>query len=91
MASNTSTPSADKFREIIERDRETREKYEWSGNVLQYLEFVKQDPAVSQLAHSRLYKMLTAPGFEDIAIEDDARLSRIFKNQKLRKARKSRL
>ena len=83
-----STTSDDKengeFRAIIDRDRETRSKYKWKGNLLGYLDLVKKDPDIVKLAHARLYDMLRAKGIHEVDIEQDPRLLRIFKNQKLR-------
>jgi len=72
------------FRAIIDRDRETREKRLWSGSLLEYLELVKKTPGFTQLAHERLYSMMRDAGIQEINIEEDARLSRLFKNRKLR-------
>lgn len=72
------------FKAIIERDRETREKQQWSGTLIEYLELVEKNPSVTQLAHERLYNMIRDSGIEEINVEEDARLSRLFKNRKLR-------
>ncbi len=76
--------AVDEFKRIIDSDRETRSKYKWSGSCLEYLENVKNDPGLSQLAHSRIYNMITHVGVQDINVEEDARLQRLFKNEKLR-------
>jgi len=72
------------FRALIDKDRETREKKQWKGNLLDYLEVIKSDHALAQLAHSRMYGMIRDAGISEINIEEDARLVRLFKNKKLR-------
>lgn len=76
--------SQEEFRAIIEKDRESREKNQWSGTLLEYLELVKKNPELAQLSHQRIYNMLISPGVAEIDVENDPRLSRIFKNKKLR-------
>ena len=85
MGENNPSTTNGQFREIIEKDREARERFSWSGKVIEYLDVVKEDPSLAQLSHSRLYNMLVAAGVEEINLEDDARLARIYKNQKLRR------
>ena len=41
------------FAAIIEQDRSERQKLEWQGTFLQYLELVKQRPQLADLAHKR--------------------------------------
>jgi serine protein kinase len=76
--------SGDDFRAIIQRDREAREKRRWQGNLLEYLDVIKKEPRLAQLAHARLYGMIHEQGIIEINVEEDARLSRLFKNRKLR-------
>lgn len=82
--SSSSTVIED-FKAIIKKDRENRTRRHWSGTLLEYLEKVKQTPTLPLLAHARIYNMITQAGVEEINVEEDARLSRLFKNQKLRK------
>ena len=72
------------FKAVIDRDRESRSKFKWKGALLDYLEVIKKNPGEAQLAHSRIYSMLTGKGVIEINTEEDARLSRIFKGQKIR-------
>jgi len=72
------------FKSIIEKDRETREKHHWSGTCLEYLSKVEANPELAQLSHSRIFKMIADCGIHDINVEEDAKLTRLFKNQKLR-------
>lgn len=73
------------FRAIIDKDRETREKTSWQGTCLEYLEIVKENPEIAQLSHHRLYEMIRGEGIEEIAVEEDPKLSRLFKNRRLRR------
>ena len=73
------------FRAVIEKDRETRNKRSWSGNMLEYLEHVKNNPGVTQLAHERIYSMMRDLGIEEINVEEDPRLARLFKNKKIKR------
>ena len=77
--------SVEQFKAIIEKDRETREKHEWRGTLLEYLDIVKQKPEVARLSHARLYDMIRDAGIEEVNVEEDAKLARLFKNKKLRK------
>lgn len=80
MANKTSDIS---FQSIIQKDRETRTKFKWEGSFLEYLELVKENPSIAQLAHSRVYNMVKDAGLEEINTEEDPRLSRLFKNERL--------
>ncbi len=84
MAQSNHTPGNDDFQKIIEKDREKRTKSRWSGTALEYLELVRKDPTFTKLAHARIYEMMIEPGIQDLNVEDDARLQRIFKTDKVR-------
>jgi serine protein kinase len=73
------------FRAIIDKDRETRKRDHWEGTLLEYLELVKQNKELAQLSHQRIYNMMVRPGVEEIDVEEDPKLSRIFKNKRLRR------
>lgn len=73
------------FKEIISRDRETRQTQKWKGTLLDYLELVKKDPEIVCLSHGRIYDMIKSAGVEEINTEEDAKLGRLFKNRKLHK------
>jgi serine protein kinase len=75
--------SSSDFKAIIDKDRETRTKFKWTGNLLQYLDLVKQTPEIVKLAHARIYEMIRRAGIEEINVDEDARLSRLYKNKKL--------
>jgi serine protein kinase len=73
------------FQKIIQDDRDTRKKTSWKGTMLEYLELVKENPTIPSLAHKRLYEMLVKSGVHEINVEEDPRLKRIYKGEKLRK------
>jgi serine protein kinase len=66
------------FARIIEEDRAQRSEEKWRGTFLDYLEKVKQDPALAGLAHRRMYDMVMRPGVTEITPEDDPRAQRVF-------------
>ncbi|HMO17362.1 MAG TPA: serine protein kinase [Oligoflexia bacterium] len=82
---NASERARDEFKAIIDKDRETRQKNHWKGTLLEYLELVKNNHELAQLSHQRLYDMINRQGVEEIQVEDDPKLSRIFKNKRLRR------
>jgi serine protein kinase len=66
------------FAAIIEQDRTERQKLEWQGTFLQYLELVKQRPQLADLAHRRMYDMMAGPGVTELDLEADPRAKRVF-------------
>jgi serine protein kinase len=69
------------FAKIIQEDREQRQKFEWRGSLLDYLEMVKQDASLADLSHRRVYKMLSEPGSHLITESDDGRVQRLFADE----------
>lgn len=51
---------------------------------LDFLDLVKKDKSIIQLAHKRLFDVITGEGFEVLDTEKDLRLKRIFGNKKIR-------
>lgn len=66
------------FAAIIEQDRNERQKLEWQGTFLQYLELVKARPGLADLSHKRMHDMLAGPGLTEIDVEADPRAKRVF-------------
>ena len=52
------------FKEFIENDRENKNKEKFEGTFLDYLEILKQDPHIAQLAHERMYDIILDKGVE---------------------------
>jgi serine protein kinase len=84
-SSVSNNESQNDFRAIIDKDRETRQRNHWKGTLLEYLELVKNKHDLAQLSHQRLYNMIVDQGVEEILVEDDPKLSRVFKNKRLRR------
>jgi serine protein kinase len=72
------------FQKLIQEDRETRKKSAWKGTMLEYLELVRENPGTHKLAHKRLYDMINDQGTIEVDLEQNPRLKRIFKGEKLR-------
>lgn len=72
------------FRKLIEEDRETRKKSSWKGSMIEYLELVRENPAIHKLAHKRLFDMINDQGMVEVDLEQDPRMKRIFKGEKLK-------
>jgi serine protein kinase len=72
------------FQKLIQEDRETRKKSSWKGTMLEYLELVRENPSVHKLAHKRLYDMMNDQGMVEVDLEQNPRLKRIFKGEKLK-------
>ncbi len=75
---------AEDFQKIIKADREKRKKEVWRGTMLEYLELVRENPDIAKLSHKRLYDMILDQGVEEIALEDDPKLQRLYKKDKIK-------
>ncbi len=60
------------FQKIIEESRKGGQEVGWSGTCLDYLELVKQNPDIAQLAPGRVYNRIIQEGTEEI--EEPVRL-----------------
>ena len=72
------------FKQIIQEDRETRVKSAWKGTMLEYLDVVRQNREVPKLSHKRIFDMITNPGVTELNLEENPRMKRIFKNEKVK-------
>jgi serine protein kinase len=52
--------------------------------MLEYLELVRENPSSHKLAHKRLYDMMFDQGMVEVDLEQNPRLKRIFKGEKLK-------
>jgi serine protein kinase len=66
------------FAGLIEKDRSEQQRSRWQGTFLDYLELVKEDKSLADLAHMRMYKMLTSKGQEQLDLEKDPKAKRVF-------------
>jgi serine protein kinase len=54
------------FQKIIEESRQEEQEKQWEGTCLDYLELLKENPSIAQLAPERLYTMVMDRGTEPI-------------------------
>ncbi|MCE3250150.1 MAG: PrkA serine kinase, partial [Geminicoccaceae bacterium] len=72
------------FAKLIQEDRETRQQQHWQGTFLEYLEQVKADAALANLAHRRLYDMMQLAGVTEINPENEPRTQRLFGDEPIK-------
>ncbi|MBV8360769.1 MAG: serine protein kinase [Deltaproteobacteria bacterium] len=72
------------FEQVIKADRAAREAKQWRGTLLDYLELVKGDPAISKMSHARIYDMIIATGLRSIHDTDDPRTKRLYKDEPIK-------
>jgi serine protein kinase len=72
------------FEQIIQDDRSSREKQNWKGKFVDYLELVKKDPGLAKLAHARLYDVILRAGVSEIHELGGPNSKRIFKDESLK-------
>jgi serine protein kinase len=72
------------FESIIKKDRDLHQSRSWRGNLLGYLDKVKDDPALAKLAHARMYDLLIKPGVRDIHENGDPHVKRLYKDEALK-------
>lgn len=75
---------SNEFVQLISKDRTERVKQEWKGNLISYLDVVKNDPKVVRLAHRTIYDMIVKQGIKDINDTDDVHAKRLFKDTNLK-------
>lgn len=72
------------FADLIETDREARRDGHWTGTFLEYLQKLKQDPSLAELAHARLYDIVAEAGWEYLQSRDDPAVKRLFGDESLK-------
>ncbi len=72
------------FETLIKQDRDRHHARSWRGDLLGYLEKVKEDPTVTKLAHARVYDIIMKPGSRDIHESGDPHVKRLYKDEALR-------
>jgi len=72
------------FKALIEKDRDSRKKDNFEGTFLDYLQIVKENPEIAQLAHNRMYSILTEPGMEILKPEENLRIRKIYGNETIK-------
>ncbi|RNC62844.1 MAG: Lon protease [Candidatus Dichloromethanomonas elyunquensis] len=71
------------FKDLINRDRETRKKYAFEGSFLEYLDILKTDKYAAKLAHRRMYDLIIKKGVQILRPEENERIKRIHGNQQI--------
>ena len=72
------------FEALIRKDRDSRQTKTWHGNLLGYLEKLKEDPTIPKLTHARVYDFITSTRIRNIQESDDPRVKRLFKDESLK-------
>ncbi len=73
------------FKEFIETDREKSNTQKFEGSFLEYLDIVKENPEIVNLAHKRIYEMIMSKGVEELKGEENPRVRKIYGNDLIRK------
>jgi serine protein kinase len=73
------------FSELIKKDREERGKKRFTGTFLDYLDILKENPALCMLAHERMYTTILDKGLEEINTIENPRLRRIYGNEVIKR------
>ncbi len=85
---NKGSPPMDKnidLAKFFEKDRIANEPVKWDGTFLDYLNLLiakghEGSSKVAQLAHARVYDVITKPGSHNILEQDEPRTKRLFKD-----------
>lgn len=74
----------EEYETLIRKDRDLHRVNSWKGNLLGYLEKIKEDPSIGKLAHARIYGTIMKTGIRDIQDTDDPRIKRLYKNESIK-------
>jgi len=69
------------FESLIRKDRDLGQVKPWKGNLLGYLEKVKDDPSIPKLSHARIYDIIIKSGVRDIQQTNEPRIKRLYKDE----------
>ncbi|MBI2998189.1 MAG: serine protein kinase [Deltaproteobacteria bacterium] len=72
------------FGTLIRKDRDARKVKSWRGNLLGYLDKLKEDASVTKLAHARIYDIVMKGGVRDIQEIEDPRIKRLYKDESVK-------
>ena len=72
------------FESLIRKDRDLRQVQRWKGNLLGYLDKVKEDPSIPKLSHARIYDVIIGPGVRDIQETGEPRIKRLYKDESIK-------
>lgn len=73
------------FKELIQKDRENKIKSNLEVSFLEYLNIVKDSPAIAKLAHKRMYDIILKSGFQVLKPEENPRIRKIYGNDIVKK------
>lgn len=71
------------FQTLIQKDRDKRKKTMWRGTMLEYLELVRANPDIAKLSHKRIYDMIISAGVEEINLDEDPKLRRLYNKDRV--------
>ncbi len=74
----------EEIKKLIQEDREKRTKKLWKGKALDYLELIRANPQIVQLAHQRMYEMIVGAGVAEVNLEENPRMKRLYKGERLK-------
>ena len=72
------------FKQIIQNDRESKNKFKFNGTFLDYLEIVKENPDLAKLAHKRMYDIIIQKGYQLLKPEENPRVRKIYGNEMIK-------
>lgn len=74
------------YEEFIQKAREERVKKRFEGTFLDYVLVLEKNPSISQLAHSRIYDIITQSGIHGVAESNKNKVKkrRVFVNDSLK-------
>ena len=73
----------DLLKEIQKQRKKSKSQKKFSGNFLDYVEFIKDNPGVVKTSHKRLYDVLSGHGFKNMP-DSDPRKTKIFDNENIK-------
>lgn len=71
------------FLELIKDQRASKGKEAWTGNFIQYLDKIKEEPSIVRLAHKSLFDAISSYG-TSVIDESDPRSRKIFDGEKVK-------
>ncbi len=72
------------FETLIRKDRDSHQSKAWRGNLLGYLEKVKENPTIAKLAHARIFETIMKAGVRDIQNTDDPHIKKLYKDESIK-------
>lgn len=73
------------FNDLIQHDRASKNNEKFKGTFLDYLDIVKKNPDIAQLAHKRMYDIIIQKGFQVLKPEENPRIRKIYGNDVIKR------